>query len=296
MNTNIRVHAVLKSLNLKGGVSDTVSFVTAPCEPDQPVAPKLVTRSKTSIQLKWNSPNDNGAHIQHYILESDEGSSISGHFSQIFEGRSKSFNVQKLQPSTPYKFRLVAVNELGRSRPSELATFTTQGSAPSQPVAPSAAEITESSLRLLWSKRPCDDEFTLQMDDINSGHGFLPQYNGPEVEHIVRGLRRNTNYRFKLRAHNEMGASSYSAIVTYTTNPGRPAPPPKPVTKGKIRSHNFKVIWSAPGDNGGSVISLYHLEIDDGSGWMLIYTGEEMEFLCDQLMPGKPNKSKFYIL
>ena len=115
---HIRVHAVLKSMNLKGGASDTVSFVTLACEPDQPAAPKLVTRSKTSIQLKWNNPGDNGAHIQHFILESDEGttatSPVTGHFSTIFEGRSKSFNVQKLQPSTPYKFRLIAVNELGR--------------------------------------------------------------------------------------------------------------------------------------------------------------------------------------
>lgn len=115
---HIRVHAVLKSMNLKGGASDTVSFVTLACEPDQPVAPKLVTRSKTSIQLKWNNPPDNGAHIQHFILESDEGttgtSPVAGHFRAIYEGRSKSFNVQKLQPSTPYKFRLIAVNELGR--------------------------------------------------------------------------------------------------------------------------------------------------------------------------------------
>ena len=115
---HIRVHAVLKSMNLKGGASDTVSFVTLACEPDQPVAPKLVTRSKTSIQLKWNNPPDNGATIQHFILESDEGttgtSPVTGHFRAIYEGRSKSFNVQKLQPSTPYKFRLIAVNELGR--------------------------------------------------------------------------------------------------------------------------------------------------------------------------------------
>ena len=201
---HIRVHAVLKSLNLKGGSSDTVTFVTHACEPDQPVAPKLVTRSKTSIQVKWNSPHDNGAHIQHYILETDEGSSIQGHFTTIYEGRSKMFNVQKLTPSTPYKFRVIAVNELGKSRPSELVCFTTQGSAPSQPLPPSLAEITESSLRLLWVKRPCDDEFTLQMEDSDSGHGFLPQYNGPEVEQIVRGLRRNTSYRFKLRSHNEM--------------------------------------------------------------------------------------------
>jgi len=286
---HIRVHAVLKSMNLKGGASDTVSFETNACEPDQPAPPKQITRSKTSIQLRWNAPNDNGAHIQHYILESDEGSSISGqagHFATIYEGRAKSFNVPKLQPSTPYKFRLIAVNELGKSRPSEIASFTTQGSAPSQPVPPSVAEITESTLRLLWSKRPCDDEFTLQMDDMITGHGFLPQYNGPEVEHIVTGLRRNTSYRFKLRAHNEMGASQYSSDVTYTTKPGRPGPPPKPQTKGKIRSHSFRVVWNVPLDNGGSNLTGYHLETDDGSGWISVYNGEELEFVCDHLQPG----------
>lgn len=286
---HIRVHAVLKSMNLKGGASDTVSFETNACEPDQPAPPKQTTRSKTSIQLRWNAPNDNGAHIQHYVLESDEGSSISGqggHFVTIYEGRARAFNVPKLQPSTPYKFRLIAVNELGKSRPSEIASFTTQGSAPSQPVPPSVAEITESTLRLLWSKRPCDDEFTLQMDDMITGHGFLPQYNGPEVEHIVTGLRRNTSYRFKLRAHNEMGASQYSSDVTYTTKPGRPGPPPKPQTKGRIRAHSFRVVWNVPSDNGGSNLTGYHLETDDGSGWISVYTGEELEFNCDHLQPG----------
>merc|ERR1719228_2377776 len=287
---HIRVHAVLKSMNLKGGASDTVSFETHACEPDQPVAPKQITRSKTSIQLRWNAPPDNGAHIQHYILESDEGSSISGqptgHFVTVYEGRAKLFNVAKLQSSTPYKFRLIAVNELGKSRPSEIATFYTQGSPPSQPLHPSVAEITESTFRLLWSKRPCDDEFTLQMDDMTTGHGFLPQYNGPEVEHIVSGLRRNTSYRFKLRAHNEMGASQYSSDVTYTTKPGRPGPPPKPQTKSKIRSHTFKVVWNVPSDNGGSNLTGYHLETDDGSGWMSVYSGEELEYVCDHLQPG----------
>ena len=37
--------------------------------------------------------------------------------------------------------------------------------------------------------------------------------------------------RFKLRAHNEMGASAYSSDVSYTTDPGRPGPPPKPTLK-----------------------------------------------------------------
>lgn len=286
---HIRVHAVLKRMNLKGGSSDTVSFETSACEPDQPAIPKMINRSKTSIQLRWNAPNDNGAHISHYILESDEASSISGqtgHFVSIYEGRAKSFSVPKLQPSTPYKFRLIAVNEHGKSRPSELACYSTHGSAPSQPVPPSLADITQSSLRLLWSKRPCDDEFTLQMDDAETGHGFLPQYNGPEVEHVVTGLRRNTGYKFKLRAHNEMGASQYSSEVSFTTKPCRPGPPPKPQTKGKIRSHSFRILWNVPADNGGSALTGFHLETDDGTGWNSVYSGSDMEFMCDHLQPG----------
>jgi len=287
---HIRVHAVLKRINLKGGSSDTVSFQTNACEPDQPAIPKLINRSKTNIQLRWNPPHDNGAHISHYILECDDASSISGQtpgqFTTVYEGRAKSFCVQKLQPSTPYKFRLIAVNEHGKSRASELACFSTNGSAPSQPLPPSLAETSQSTLRLLWSKRPCDDEFTLQMDDSSTGHGFLPQYNGPEVEHIVTGLRRNTTYRFKLRAHNEMGASQYSADVSFTTKPGRPGPPPKPQTKGRIRSHSFRVQWNVPVDNGGSPLTGYHLELDDGTGWNSVYSGSEMDFLCEHLQPG----------
>ena len=141
-------------------------------------------------------------------------------------------------------------------------------------------------MRLYWTKRPCDDEFTLQMDDINSGHGFLPQYNGPEVEHVVRGLKRNTSYRFKLRAHNEMGASQYSGTVNYTTRPARPGPPARPQVKGKVRPHSFKICWSSPADNGGTPISSFYLELDDGSGWVSVYSGEEVEFVCDKLSPG----------
>jgi hypothetical protein len=36
---------------------------------------------------------------------------------------------------------------------------------------------------------------SLQMEDAKTGHGFLPQYNGPNVEHMVTGLQRNTTYK-----------------------------------------------------------------------------------------------------
>ena len=100
---HVRVHASLKARNLKGGASDTVSFVTKACEPDQPQPPKLTQRSKTSLHLRWNAPADNGRHILHYKLEYDEGQ--AGHFVACYEGRAKQCNVSRLQPSTIYKFR-----------------------------------------------------------------------------------------------------------------------------------------------------------------------------------------------
>ena len=89
-----------------------------------------------------------------------------------------------------------------------------------------------------------------------------------------------------MRAHNEMGASQYSGLVSYTTRPGRPSPPPRPQTKGRVRSHSFKIMWNVPQDNGGVPVNLYHLELDDGSGWVLVFSGEEMEHVCGDLVPG----------
>jgi len=283
---HVRVQANLKSRNLKGGASDTVSFLTKCTVPDQPQPPKLSQRSRTSLLLRWNAPPDNGKHILHFVLETDEGTGDVSRFKVVYDGRSKQCNVNKLQPSTIYKFRLAAVNEIGSSPYSEVMNFATQGSPPSQPQPPKISDITESSVHLLWAKRPCDDEFTLQMEDLKTGHGFLAQYNGTDTEYIVHNLRKNTTYKFKLRAHNEMGASAYSTDVSYTTLPGRPGPPPKPQVKGKVRATNFKVMWNPPDDNGGAPVTSYELEMDGGGGWQGVYRGQASEFLLDELQPG----------
>ena len=64
--------------------------------------------------------------------------------------------MNKLQSSTTYKFRLIAENELGRSRPSEIVAFQTQGTAPPKPQPPGLKEAAKSTLHLVWSKRLSD--------------------------------------------------------------------------------------------------------------------------------------------
>ncbi len=53
---------------------------------------------------RWNAPADNGASIQQFILECDEGlGGQPAHFVPVFEGRAKQYNVARLLPSTLYK-------------------------------------------------------------------------------------------------------------------------------------------------------------------------------------------------
>jgi hypothetical protein len=145
----------------------------------------------------------------------------------------------------------------------------------------------KSSLELVWSKRVCDEEFALQMDDRISGHGFLPCYTGPNCHYISTGLRRNTQYRFRLQAENEEGRSPWSDEVCYLTLPDVPGPPLRPASKGRLHPNSFKVRWDSPSDNGGSTITSYILELDDGSsGWRTVYQGLELECVCDGLVPG----------
>lgn len=88
--------------NVQGLESPTTIFNTVPCAPDAPLPPKLLTRSKNTLQLRWNVPNDNGAHIQHYVLEHDAGRGLE--FVEVCRTKGKQYTLTKLNPSTNYRY------------------------------------------------------------------------------------------------------------------------------------------------------------------------------------------------
>ncbi|KAG5900612.1 hypothetical protein JTB14_017464 [Gonioctena quinquepunctata] len=269
---------------LQGSATDPVKFITPPCQPDQPQPPKLIHRTKNSLQLRWNAVSDNGAPILHYILEYDEGK--GGDFVEFYKGRSKTHTLQRLLPATLYTFRLAAVNEVGTSLFSDCIAYNTYDNPPAQPSAPTLVDASVQSLHLQWHQRPKDDEFILQMNDVQTKYGFLNVYLGAENQHICRGLTQCSNYSFRLRSKNDGGISPWSEEVTYCTLPDKPSRPSKPIVKGRIHAHSFKLKWEPPSDTGGSEITRYILEVNSGSGYETVYQGLETEAVCDKLTPG----------
>ena len=70
----------------------------------------------------------------------------------------------------------------------------------------------------------------------------------------------------QLKANNEDGSSRWSEEVCYRTLPDRPYPPSRPIVKGKIHAHSFKVKWEPPHERGGAEISSYTLELSSDKG------------------------------
>lgn len=60
-----------------GSASEPTLFRTPACEPDQPSMPKLISRTRTSLQLRWAAATDNGLPVTHYVLESYQQASQS---------------------------------------------------------------------------------------------------------------------------------------------------------------------------------------------------------------------------
>lgn len=110
----IRVSALVDQIKVRD--SPVVEFRTESCAPDAPAPPKLGSRTKNSLLLRWSSPAENGSPITSFILEWDDGTGNGNNeqqFSEAYRGRNKQFTVSKLQSSTCYAFRLAACNEIG---------------------------------------------------------------------------------------------------------------------------------------------------------------------------------------
>ncbi|XP_050997423.1 fibronectin type III domain containing protein 3C1-like [Acomys russatus] len=282
-------------------VSEVVSFTTPGCEPDAPLAPTLINRTKNSLNLQWKGCNDNGSKISGFLLEWDEGKGED--FKSCYTGPMKQHKICKLSASTKYSFRLAAKNNFGFSNFSEIAVFYTSGNTPPAPLPPKLKEAGAHSLSLEWcaptNPNPNDTlTYVLEMEEAKSKLGFKPKYNGEDLSCTLRNLQRNTTYKFRIFAYNLEGRSNSSGEVKYSTRPARPGCPKNLYVVGAIHAHQVKIGWDSPKDNGGANISSYILEVnqnsDDANLWNIIYKGTLQEFLYDNLQPDTTYKLRVF--
>ncbi|XP_077626284.1 neural cell adhesion molecule L1-like protein isoform X2 [Crocuta crocuta] len=97
-----------------------VTQVTILDVPDPPENLHLSERQNRSVRLTWDAGNDHNSHISEYIVEFEGNKEEPGRWEELARVQGKETTViLSLAPYVRYQFRVIAVNEVGRSQPSQ---------------------------------------------------------------------------------------------------------------------------------------------------------------------------------
>ena len=225
--------------------------ITVRAAPDAPSAPTATdVRNKTAV-LHWSPPSDNGAPITKYTVRSNSG------FTQ--ECTTTTCTLTGLKNDVPYRFTVVATNEVGDSKPSAESNEVRPDVKPNQPDAPTV-KAGNQNMAITWAPAKTEGSpvtsYNLEISPPPaSGVGSKTGVTG--LSYTWSGLTNGTEYRVRVQAVNKAPTpsdwSSYSASDHPAAPPAQPAAPTTRVLSAVGATNQVAVDWVAPDPHGDPV-------------------------------------------
>jgi hypothetical protein len=193
---------------------------SAPAVPAAPTGLAATAASTSQINLTWLDSNsaENG-----FKVERCTGAGCTD-FVQIatVAGNVTSYANTGLAASTNYSYRVRAFSAAGESDYSNAASAVTQ-SVPTLPAVPTnliATAVSRSQINLTWTDNATNETgFKIERCKGSTCTNFaqIATVGANATSYSSIGLSSNTIYRFRVRAYNATGNSSYSNIAAATT-------------------------------------------------------------------------------
>jgi C1A family cysteine protease len=198
----------------------TIAYEPPVMAPNAPTSLVATAVSSSSINLTWA---DIATNETAYIIERCPGASCSN-FSQIGTVGTNvtTYSSTSLAAGTTYIYRVRAYNSGGYSAYTNAASATTTQitTVPTAPSSLSAAAASTTSINLTWKDNAANESgFKVEGCKGSSCTAFsqIGTVGANVTACSSTGLTKGTTYRFRIRAYNSKGNSSYSSIVSATT-------------------------------------------------------------------------------
>ncbi len=253
--------------NIANGKTDAPPLPTAPAAPTSLVASAL--SGTLQINLTWTDASNNETGF--VIERSPDGSSNWEQIATPAANATSHSDTLNLSAGTQYFYRVRATNNVGPSSDSNIANATTATapSAPSNLVATAAPNAL--TINLTWTDNASNETGFIVERSLDGVNGWqqiaTPAANATSYSNTT-GLSAATQYFYRVRAVNAIGASANSDASNATTLAAPTAPGNLAATT--ISASQIGLTWT----DGSSNESGFILErsLNGSTGWVQIAT------------------------
>ena len=198
--------------------TDALPLILTP--PSAPQNLRVTGTDPTSIDLDWNAPADTGgAVIEAYKYRQRKRSGSWRPWTAIGSTATR-YTVTGLDPDAQYTFQVRAVNSEGDGTPSQTVTARTDMALPLGTPQNIEVELTSTTALLKWAAATAGgavEEYEVSYaEGASPGTTWIPT-GSTGTRFFVKGLKRGTQYTFRVRGRNSEGAGAASRAVTQKT-------------------------------------------------------------------------------
>ena len=257
-----------------GPSSNVVRVEIKAIAPSPPTGVGALAYSHNAISIAWNPPtNTGGAPVTGYRIETSPDGTFWSVLASHFAATSTVYRHTDLEPARTYRYRVFAINEAGRSGPSEVVSAKTEADLPGVPERLSASVISPTQINLIWVEPRYTggvdiSAYNLEVSADGEAWRQLVVTSGNETSYRHRGLTPATIYHYRISAKNEVGYSPVSRAVFAQTDAALPNAPHSLTATARSPTEIY-LTWMKPQFDGGSRITGYQIDVskDEGASW-----------------------------
>ncbi len=238
-NTTYSYRVRATNTNGDSAYSNVASATTLPRPPDRPTDLIVTPLSATSIKLTWR---DNSSNETRFRIERSSNNGVSYSFVGTAGANVTQYTDLGLESSTLYWYRVRAENTGGNSAFSNAASGMTFPTSPAPPTELTGEPLTYASVRLQWVDKSANElEFQIFRAGATGDFAQVGRTRTDINTFTDSGLIADTEYRYKVRAVNDGGASAFTDIIKVRTPVNPPASPV--ALHAEVQSDGVQLSW-----------------------------------------------------